>query len=170
MPELAAQEKDPITKVFDAFWVMLNSHQPFCNLVKAGNQITFMGKDAAPIKGEISDGDLPEVRILPTSAEVQIQRTSNSSTIIMTWEIGVSTGDQRIDCLLFPLTWEIYRALKDWRIELDALTWNSKKYVKLVRPLTVAFGVSQTDLNRGIKGWSGLWSGETQMWFDTSDL
>jgi len=161
---------DPIVQVYNAIWTLLEAHVQLASMVKLGNRIKVSGDSRDPMKAEISDADLPELRVVPVSSSFHLQRTSNSSTILSRWRIQVSTGDQRVDAGLYALEWEIYRALKDWISTIMALTWNSKTYVKLARPLSAQHGVSMADLQRGIKGWSSIFEFEAEMWFTTSDL
>jgi len=161
---------DPITQVYYALWSLLEAHEPLAQLVKVGNRIKFSGATRDPVKAEVSDADLPELRIVPVSSTPHLQRTSNASSILKRLRIEVSTGDQRVDAGLFAMEWEIYRALSTWAATLTALTWNSKKYVRLARPVTVQDGTAQADLERGIRGWAAVWECEVEMWFDTADM
>ena len=163
---------DPFTLVHNALWALLEAHQGFVNLVPANNRIKFTGDLRAPIKDQISTADLPEVRIVPTGGEAHLKRTSNSSSVLKRWEIQVSTGDQRVDYTkgVFAVEWEILIALQDWITALKAITWTSKPFVVTAKPATVREGVTEADLNRGIKGWSALWACEVEMFFQTSDM
>ena len=161
---------DPFSLVHNALWTLLERHKGFTDLVKSGNRIKFTGANRAPIKDPILTADLPEVRVTPVGGASQVQMTSSSTKVIKKWSVQVSTGDQRVDAVMFPVEWEILRALNDYVSTLTALQWNSKPFVKLCRVTDISEGVSQQDLNRGIKGWSVVWACEVQMWFDSSDL
>lgn len=161
---------DPITLCYDKLVTMLSEHVGFMTLVKKKNLITFSGKNRDPIKSEVSTGDLPEVRVLPRGGVPHIQRTSNSSSMIERFEVQISSGDQRVGAVLFPVKWEVYRALSGWAAALQALLWKSKTFVKLARPIDVSDGVAEDDLRRGIEGWASIWSVEIHMWFATTDL
>lgn len=161
---------DPFTQVYDALWAMLEARAGITKMVRLKNRIKFTGSNRDPIKDQISYRDLPEMILVPGTGIPHLQRTSNSSSMLETLEIRVATGDQRIGEILYPLKWEVYRALSTWETLLLALTWNSKTFVRLVRPTSVQDGVAQADLNRGIKGWSTLWACEYEMWFATADL
>lgn len=161
---------DPITLCYEKLVDMLSEHTGFTTLVKTGNLIRFSGKNRDPIKSQVSVSDLPEVRVVPRGGVPHIQRTSNSSSMIEVFEVQIASGDQRVDAALFPVKWEVYRALSGWASALMALTWKSKTFVKLVRPIDISDGVAEGDLRRGIEGWSSIWSVEIHMWFSTVDL
>lgn len=162
--------RDPLSMVFLATWDLLEAHKPFTDLVKPRNRIKLLGDNRDPDKEQISTEDLPEVRIIPAGGTPHLQHTSTGSSWLKRWNIQVSTGDMRVDHLLFPVAWETYRAMSKWAATMQALKWNDRTFVTLARPLQADEGISDRDLNRGIKGWHNVFAGETQMWFLTSDL
>lgn len=166
---MAEPEDNPILQVHKALWSLLESAPGFTAMVKAGNRIKFVGTDRSPIKETVQAADLPEVRIIPTSANLGLGQTSNSSRMAQIWELQVSTGDQRV-MLTFETQWQIFIAMSRWQEVLSALTWNGKKFVKSMQPTAVNIGVTDKDLSRNIVGWSTLWSCEIEMWFTTADL
>jgi len=162
---------DPFSLVYNALWTLLEAHAEFAALVKVGNRIKFnaAGGDD-PIKDKLSSADLPEVRLLCTGTSPHVQHTSGSSSCIKFFEIQVATRSQQYTAELFPVEWEIYRAMSKWATVLSALTWNSKTFVKLARPTDGQQGVSTDDVDRGGHGWVSVWGIEVQMWFTTTDL
>jgi len=163
-------ESDPFTAVHNALLNLLMAYVPLSNMFKAGNRVAFVGSKRSPVKDHPQAADLPEIRLVPTGGTPHLQRTSNSSSCVCTWEIQISTGDQRVDEKLLPAEWAVYRAMEDWVAVLGALEWEGKTYVKLCRPQSIASGVSNADLNRDIIGWSTIWGCEVEMWFSTADL
>jgi hypothetical protein len=172
-------EKDPLSQVYDGMWAMLRAHQGFNDLVRVGNQINFSGDARNPLKAEITDTDLPEVRIIPAAAnESHLQVTSNTGHLTQRFEVQVSTGDQRVDTkdeaginsAVYPVVWEILRAMSGWSAVLRALTWGERTFVTLAKPTALSIAVDQSDLNRGIIGWSAKWTYEVQLHFPTSAI
>ncbi len=149
---------------------MLEDYSAFTAGVAAGNRVKFTSADRAPAKDEVSSADLPEVRLVPTVGTPHTERTSNSSSVVKRWEVQVSTGDQRLDVAAFPLEWEVLRAMHDWRTRLVTLEWAGKKYVKRCQCVESSVGVSNSDLDRGIRGWSTIMVLEVEMWFGHDDL
>lgn len=161
---------DPFTLVFDSLWSLLENWTPFTNLVPVGNRIKYTSGTRDPEKELMSTADTPEVRIIPTSSLTHLHRTTNSTSVLQRLEIQTSSGDQRLEEKHFPVKWEVIRALTNWRSEVEALVWNSKKFVKNVKGHEALEGVSEFDINRGIKGWSAIWSCEIEMFFTTADM
>lgn len=168
-----AAEDSPVKKVFDALWALLEAWTGFTDLVPVGNRVKYM--EGVPgtlqVKQEVSDADLPEVQIIPTGMETNYTLNSSHTELWAEFEIRVSTGDVRIDAVLFPLQWEIYRALAGASAALALLEWSGKaEFVKSLVANVISEGVLDPDLNRGIKGWSAVWSCRVHMTFTLSDL
>lgn len=161
---------NPLRQVYSAFWSMLEAHSGFTDLVLVGNRIKFSGTAArSPQKPEISDADLPEVRVVQTGLHPHLQRTSNGSSLVTRWAVQIASGDQRMPALM-DVQWAIYRALMGWETHVQALQWESKEFVTVCRPLEVKVELTDRRANRGIRGWSDVWAGEVIMWFATADL
>lgn len=165
-------ERDPMSKVYDALWAMLEAHKGFVDLVRPGNRIKASGANLKPVKDEVSDKDLPEVRIVATGGSTNTHFTSSKAQLSKQFEIQISTGDQRLDALLFPVQWEIFRAFSfsGWVAALKDLTWAGEKFVVSAEPLSVSEGKSMADLNRGISGWAAAWACRVTMVFSHADL
>lgn len=162
-------EINPLTQVYNALVDMLREREVLKGMVRPGNFIRLSGEMDDPLKEEVLSADFPEIRIISIATIPHHQRTSNSTSLLKSFQIQISTGDQRVD-LLLALEWEIHRALIGWQAKLLTLTWNDKTFVKLSKPSQIQDGVSDTDLNRGIKGWSAIWTCEIEMWFTTTDM
>jgi hypothetical protein len=166
---------DPFTQVHDAIWTMLEAHAGFTALVPRGNRIKF--SDSArnatlekvpnrdPMKEKVQAGDLPEVRVVFASIDRGEGQSSNHETFWVRWEIHVASGDQRLTAILFPLVFEVFRAMHGWQSVLGALTWSGTRLVKNFRTGSVRIGVTDADLNRNIQGWSAVWAAEALMVF-----
>jgi len=165
-------ETDPFTKVYEALWELASSFEPFTNLVTLRNRISFAEEgNRTPVKNLVSTGDLPEVILAPTGGIANLHAATNYSRIAKTYDWLISTGDLRIkEGGLFPIEFALMRAMCNWKTPLSALTWNGNTFVKRCDLTDVSEGQSDTERNRGIKGWSALWSCEVEMYFNTSDL
>lgn len=168
-----AAEDSPVKKIFDALWVLLEAWTGFTDIVPVGNRVKYTAgvPGTLQIKQEVADADLPEVRIVPTGMITHYSMDSAHDGLWAEFQIEVATGDTRIDAVLFPLQWEIYRALAGASAALNALEWNGKAgfALSLVADV-ISEGVSDTDLSRGIKGWSAVWSCRVHMAFTHTDL
>lgn len=160
-------EKDPITKLHEALWTLLEAHTPFTALVAESNRIKYTSS-TGPYKQNLVVADMPEVRIVPVSTTPHLQRTSNGSSLVKRFEVQVKVGSIYV-ANLYELEWEIYRALATWATTLQALKWNDKVFVKLCRPTSISED-RDTSPKGGSIGWSCVWACEAEMWFDTADL
>ena len=162
---------DPFTIVYNGIWSLLEASDEFTSMVKPGNRIKFTGDDRRdPLKREVSQADLPEVRLICTASTPHLMRTSNASTFKKTYEIQISSGSRMYDASCFPLEWIIFKALADWQATLLALTWCGKKFVISAVPGSIRNGIAESDLNRGITGWASIWAVDVEMVFATADL
>ena len=164
--EKILRKPNPYDALLETFWQVLESDTDFCSVVPSGNRIKFMGADREPVKRDISEADIPEVRVIVTGSAPHPKRTSSSHSDTVTLEIQVSSGDQRFSAMHNPLRWILFRALRNIEDELRRRCfWNGENPVKLAKPTQVRDGVSQSDLDRGIKGWSAMWTCEIELWF-----
>lgn len=172
---------DPITVCLDKLWAMLEGNSGFAALVKVGNRIKYQTADAT--KREVGTADLPEVRIVPTTDVATLPITSNGTQLLQTFEIQIATGSKLLKDVragaspyLFQLRWEIYRAIADWQTYLGPLAelkWGDADVpfkVTNVRLAGSADGVLNSDLNRGIKGWSSLTRVVVEMFLGTQAM
>jgi len=179
---------DPFSQVDRALWDLLEAHEGFTDRVRSGNRIKFSGGGSrSPMKDQVSEADLPEVRLIPTGGTPTLEIDSHTCQVVRRWEIQIATGDQRVDeagdltgtdkaygASLLPVEWEILRAMQGWRDVLRALNWpadeENKPFVLVHKCQPFTDGTTNTDLNRGIKGWSTVWGLEVYMAFLTSDM
>lgn len=169
IPRTAAGQT-PYTLVLREFKDVLLDYADFARLVDEHNIITYTGADRSPDKDQITESDLPEVRILLAGSLPGQHASSCMSGDTVTYEIQVSTGDQRLDALHLPLKWEVFRALRQCEPRLRLLEWNGKPFVLSAMAISVSEGVANADLNRSIIGWSAIWACQVRMYFTTLDL
>jgi len=179
-------EENPFTQLYGSIWKMLELWPGFEGLVCVGNRIKFSGENRDPMKKEILTADLPEVRVVPSGGAMNLHVTNKESNIKKSFQIQVSTGDQRVDAVgtelsgedelikvnvgLFPVEWEILRALTTWSETIYKLTWKGEEFVKDLSVVGLTEGASQADLNRGIRGWSAVVTIQVDMYFENSVL
>lgn len=170
-----ATEDDPFTQVFNELWRMAEISTPLQSLIKAGNKIKFSNPNnptvRGPVKDQVNVSDLPEL-VLSTigSTTANIHASSSTTQIQREYSWILSTGDFRTNYLLFPVQFAIYSAMTNWMGNLTALMWRENQFVKRCNYITLQEGLSNPQLNRGIKGWSSLWACSVDMHFRTSDL
>ncbi len=167
---------NPIKQVFSALWTMLEANSDFTSLVKVGNRIKYTGSNIEPDKQQIALADTPEVRVVCTGMKPWIEPdgkreyyASNATFLTVTWAVEVNTGDGGMWPLL-NVMFAVFRALRDWRTHMDALTWNEAPFIHRCVPGEAKVNRTDPQLNRGIRGWVTVWTGETNMQFQSSAL
>lgn len=115
---------DPFTLVYDALWELLETHAEFHDAVRLNNRIKFSSYGPMdPFKHEVATADLPEVRLTCVGGTPHLQRTSGSSSCVRRFEVQILVNDLRYTEELFPLEWEVCRAMSKWESVLEDLTW-----------------------------------------------
>lgn len=161
---------NPFELVYDAIWGLVDNHKGLSDLIRFENRVNFNNpRNRDPVKTQVAARDLPELRLIATGATYATETTSCSTKVTQQFQWGIATGDKRFE-QVFQVNWELLRAMMKWRETLQALLWNNKRFVFHVSPIEHSVGVTDVDLNRGIKGWSALWTGEVQMFFTSADL
>jgi hypothetical protein len=171
---LPTSSTDPFTLVYCSLWDMLEAHTGFTGLVRVGNRIKFLGDRLKPTKQEITDTDLPEVCVEPDGVEPHLQATSARTLLVQKFKIVAASGNQRLDTLgpnginaaIFPVAWEMLRAMIGWTSNLMVLTWpvaGGAPFVHLARPTGLTLALFHPKENRTILGWSAAWQYEVHL-------
>lgn len=162
---------DPFSLVFNALWELAEGSSVLTSLVKPGNR-PHLDDDryTAGVKNEVNTADLPELILLPVSANGNIRNTSSSTMITRQYTWVISTGDSRPNFRLHPVEFALYAEMANWPLVINALLWNGYKFATMTNVVNAEQGESDPERNRGIKGWSALWTIEVRMDFRTADL
>jgi hypothetical protein len=163
---------DPFSLTFDALWNLVDSAPVFADLVLLKNRVKYnLETDRDPMKDKVSVADLPELTLVTTGVgSVNLHHSSCTSAFTRQYSWILATGDWRVNYKLFPVEFALACAMSNWRSVLSSLTWNGQTFIKRVDLTSAVNGESDSRRNRGIKGWTAIWSGEVQMVFKTSAL
>lgn len=163
------QYVDPITRVYNALWSLVENHAPLAFMVKPGNRIKYAGS-RDPAKSNKLDADLPELKLVTVSSEPHAYVDSTNSEIVKRFRFLLKTGDRRVDMALFPIEWELFRALARFRPVMDALTEAGSKYVvKVILEQVRDQNINPRDDGPGgPSGWASLAEVSVQMRWNTS--
>lgn len=165
-----AADPNPFTLVHDALWTLAERH-PLIAAVPARNRIKYNDPvDRDPTKDKVAVADLPELVLVCEGLSGNTHETSSSSRVNRQFAFFLSTGDFRANELLLQYEWALWCALHDWKSVLGGLQWLGRSFVKRADITSVSNGASDSERNRGIKGWSAAWRCEVEMHFKTSDL
>ena len=160
---------DPLTQVYDELWTLLTESKDFNRRVKQGNTVDFNQTNRDLVKENVNQADLPEVSLQIVGLTGNLVQSSSGSMLLATFSWGLASGDIRYNRALFPVIWEIYRAMAGWQSRITRLEYRQENFVKRVNVLDALFGLTD-EVNRGIKGWSGLWNCEVEMHFTTTTI
>jgi hypothetical protein len=163
---------DPFTLVFNELWSLAEASVPLTALVKPGNLIKYnKAQDRSPIKEEIAVADMPELLLTSVgTSDIKSHSSSCGSGITRQYQWLLTTGDFRINFKLYPVQWALFAAVIAGESAIAALKWNNKPFVTRMMWSGLSEGLSNAELNRGIKGWSSLWTFQIEMNFTTADL
>lgn len=162
---------DPIEKTIDALWTLLLADSDFLSLVKPANTIQYnSATDDNQVKATLSAADLPEVAIIYTGGDCNINESSSSSKLFANFQILINTGENRLTTLATKLSWLTLCKITGWRTQLAALTWYGNGFIKAIRLPTVTVGESNPLRNRNINGWVVMWNVSMEMHFQTTQL
>jgi hypothetical protein len=166
-----SEEKDFFTQTYDGLWTLLENNKTWCSYVPVGNRIKFGGNNnRKPIKDEILTADLPEFRIVPISGVYRLMISSSHTRLSKRYQLQAATGDMRTDVYLNQIEIYTVAALLHWIEVLKPMTWKGHQFFTKLEMGEAPEGLSQMNLQRGIKGWSTLMSVTADLYVSTSDL
>ena len=165
-------EINPIDQVFSGLWALVDESTPLKALVKPANMIRLdKDKDRDPFKTVVQVSDLPELTLLPDGiTNANLIASTCESILTHNFTFAIATGDFRVVESLGKVQWALYSALIGWQGSLMQLEWKGVKFVKRANWVSTSHGFSDPTKNRGIKGWSALWSCAIDMRFPTISL
>ncbi len=170
-----------MTKPFDIFdtppylaykscWDMVNSSKAVSKLVRPGNKIMYHGQSAiTPRKDEVTQSDLPELILIANTLKGGIRTTSDTSEMTLGLQWIISTGDPSVHRGLLTVMFTVYAALVPWPGIAIGIPWRNGFPIKRVDLLESNLGLTDPERNRGIEGWSAVWSAEIFLVFNTQD-
>jgi len=160
---------NPLRLVYEAIWSFLEAQPDFAAGVPVGDRIKYTGTDPYVDKETLTQSDYPQVRVVARGLAPHLERTSNASSVNVLWMIEISSGTQRF-ATLFDVEWWILQAMVDWRTHMSGLAMGASGYVTNCRPVQVKTDLGGPQRDKGNKGWSSVWAGETEIWLKTSEL
>lgn len=165
---------NPLEMVYDTLWSMAFASAELSALVKPGNRVRYdrgaLNK-RDPLREQVSNADLPEIVLVSTSTAANLMETSHTTRLTRSYDWIISSGEMPNN-KLSEVEWALMCAMVDWPAHLCALRWpdDSWQFVKRHSVTSVNSGFADPQRNRGVRGWSSVWSIEVEMHFKTSDL
>lgn len=146
---------DPFTQVYDAMVAEFKAEN--LKIIDWNSS-----RDPEPISP--TDAELPELQLRPAGMTGEIGNSSCGSIINRSYQLLINSGDQRA-AVLFGVEWRILKVLQRLKYgSLDNIVENN------VSIDSSQAGLSNSEENRGIKGWTALWNISVQMMFSGADL
>jgi hypothetical protein len=162
---------DPFTLCYGELKSLAQASPRLTSMVRPGNQIWYNDPGRVPPdKDQVGEGDLPELALVVTGLDAALRSTSSGSYATLTYQWQAATGDPNVERLLLPLLWAVYAAMCPWPSTAPQLLWNGQPFIKEVKMTEASLGLSDAARNRGIGGWSALWSTQVVMAFKTQDV
>lgn len=166
-----AKEQDPLSQVYDLLWDLVEASPLVKSYVRVGNRIKFNDPSwISKEKSEVSSADLPEMILVVTQLTGRLRATSSSSSVLMKLEWLLSTGDINATRGILPLLWAIFAALANWPATSESMTWAGKTFVKRIDLVDATVGLTDSEKNRGVRGFSSIWACEVEMFWGTTDV
>jgi len=158
---------NPFTMVYEGLWTIAELNTNLLKYINYRNRIKY--DDANEPKPNIADADLPELALINAGFD-KIKFDCNNAYITKIYTWAITTGNYILSTPYDEVSFELFRALNDWEDTLHALSWESCNFVLNFRLVSAEEGTLMQDLERGIGGWSSLWSCEVDMSFPIAKL
>lgn len=166
-------DRDPFSQTYDMLMEMALGNPTVTSLVRVKNRMMFTAKDTRvmlPRKDEISEGDLPELRILPSGGTPKVGRDSDHTSWLQEFDMQIATGDTDVEALMFPLSFALLCAWTDWHPRFATLTWGGEPFIHTIVATKASQGLAIENENRAITGWASVWSVQADLWLSTAAL
>jgi hypothetical protein len=103
-----------------------------------------------------------------------LRANSSSSMFLLTCDWWLSTGDPNVIRNVLPVMFAVFCAMTPWpnmaQEDPPLITWRGRPFIKRVDMITANFAITDPEKNRGIRGWSCVWSCEVESYLKTTDL
>lgn len=160
---------NPLRLIHNALWTLLEANATITTEVKPGNRIKYITTKREPEKRDATSDDYTELKVVPVSSLPKLSASSSTDDWDVTWQIRVATAEQPLQTVL-DIQWEIFQALAKWKATMDTLTYNGKGFIKKAMAKRTTMTLDDSNENRAIRGWTAVWTGETELFFTLSDL
>lgn len=159
---------NPFGLAYEGLWKVVESNSYLVELINPGNRIKF--DERRGMKDGISDADLPELALLPDGGAFNLRRSTCEIRLTRAYNWVVVTGDFRVNQSYNTITWELFVAMHNWEEILRSLLWRGCPFIQDCILTSCDEGISMSDLERGIRGWTGLWKVELHMQFHLQNI
>jgi hypothetical protein len=167
-------EKDPFSQAYSLQARMAMSNPSVAAMVKPANCLLFTlptgSKQVLPLKREIGEGDVPELRILPKGATINPSRDSDHVSWLQKYDWQVATGNMDVEASMFPLSLALLCSWMQWHKLFGQLTWQGSAFVHVAAISECQQGITIEDEARGIRGWASVFATTVDIWLPIAVL
>jgi len=172
---LATSSGDPFTLIYCGLWDMLENSRAFTGLVAPPNRVKWLGQNVDPRKDQVTDSDLPMVRVDFGDPFAEPDQLSGTELLNLRWNIVAATGLQQIDRLgsgglgasINPVLWAIYTTIMGYTQAIKSLTYNGEYFVYRCKPGVPSVSIDNRREQAGLIGWTAIWPCHTWHEFNT---
>lgn len=163
MLDISAPFTDPFSETQATLELILRESIDLSAFVDTGDQVD----DGQP-KTITAPSDYGEWRVLPALGGGVLPRvSSNGTTIIQNFEIGLDTDNEDVKMALFPMKFLVIRALLKATREDDTF---GLPYILKWAFQDIREDANDSQYRRGVPGWTSVIVISISMQFSTSDL
>ena len=159
---------DPYSQVYNALWTMVERSTKLKQYIPLGNRIKY--EDISDVKESIQDADMPELALISGGGNFGNADNSTQRSCAREYIWALTSGDLRVNYLLNPIQFEIFRCMVDWECVLCNLQWCNCRFVTKCKLVSAEDGLLMQELNRAIPGWSSLWTVQVDFQFPIANL
>ena len=162
---------DPYTLVENLVVSRLQSSVAVSAIIEDSNILQF-GANLNPKHDVVTEALIPNALIQAETTSQSLSYASNATHISASYALSLNTGQWNIQDHMNPLRFALVAAFADllYSAELQATLWNGKKFILDVDLLPGEIGLSDTQENNGIDGFSAVFQFTTEMVFTRADL
>lgn len=161
-------EVNPISQVYSELVKISMENTVLQKYLQEGN---FRILDGSYIpKQSLGTADLPELALLITNVQGAPIASSSRGELTVTYNWLLTTGSMDLQDKVSEILWGLFTASCSWCLQLPQLEYEGLQFVKNVILESSDFSLTDTEVNKGILGWSNNWPLLVEMQFKSSDL
>lgn len=164
---------DPLTSLYRAIRQYYVDDPHVAEAVRTRPDLTGDAQD--PVLDRLSDGEVPELILQPTTGEFQVGKTNTGHRLRQDFAVRVTTGKRTLhDGGIFPVRWALFvahaRLVREQRRAPGSRGFLGLSFLQSVRLAQSDDAVERREQARGTRGWVNVLTLETWLAFDDDDL
>lgn len=154
--DLKNWKPNPFTITHDCVWAMIEQCIDL-SVIKCHNRIKYSKCNQDPLKKTVTDGDVPELEVLPEGFSGNLVDTSNGSRIKFRIAVITSTGCFDYNGMLAQIQFMLLRCAMLLKKNAGFCgTWKGRRFLESVRLLDEKEGITQQSRTNRPDGWTAV--------------